>query len=89
MKVVPSLLPPRITVQRLMSGEECWYFVPTFCCLSQNVYSLSLLSDCRVFINRKPRLRLESVRWKEDAELLVLLREEKRTSSLSTWVLPS
>ena len=28
-----------------------------------------LLSDCRVFISHKLGLRLESIRWKEDAEL--------------------
>jgi len=33
-------------------------------------------------------LRLESVRWKEDAELLALLPEEKRTSIICTFVLP-
>jgi hypothetical protein len=31
------------------------------------------MSDRRVFIGSKPGLRLESVRWKEDAQLLVLL----------------
>jgi hypothetical protein len=47
------------------------------------------LLDNRVFINRKPGLRLESVRWKEDAELLVLLPEEKRTSIYARSFLPS
>jgi hypothetical protein len=38
------------------------------------------MSDFRVFIDRKLGLRLESVRWKEDAELLVLLPKEKGAS---------
>src|SRR5271163_2274968 len=38
------------------------------------------VSDRRVFCNRRLDLRLESVRQKEDAELLVLLFEKKRTS---------
>src|SRR5271163_802558 len=38
------------------------------------------VSDRRVFCNRRLDLRLESVRQKEDAELLVLLFGRKRTS---------
>ena len=55
----------------------------------------AFVSDCRVFVSRKPGLRLESVRWEEDVELLVLLPEEKgtsiyaRSSLLATWALPS
>jgi hypothetical protein len=54
-----------------------------------------LACDASMFINRKPGLRFESVKWKEDAELLVLLPGEKKTSIyarspfLATWVLPS
>jgi hypothetical protein len=45
-----------------------------------NAGGLGYLTDSRVLINRIPSLRLESVRWKEDAELLVLLPEEKGIS---------
>jgi hypothetical protein len=54
-----------------------------------------LACDASMFINRKPSLRFESVKWNEDAELLVLLPGEKKTSIyarspfLATWVLPS
>jgi hypothetical protein len=34
----------------------------------------------RVFCNRKPGLRLDTARWEEDAELLVLLFRKKTTS---------
>jgi hypothetical protein len=43
--------------------------------------------DRWVFIGRKPGLRLESVRWKEDAQLLVPLPNRKRTS-ICTFILP-
>jgi hypothetical protein len=45
-----------------------------------NTYRRIPQSDFWVFISRKPGLQLESVRWKEDAELLVLLPEKTRTS---------
>lgn len=38
------------------------------------------VSDCRIVINRRPGLRLELIRWKEDAELLVLLPGGKGSS---------
>jgi hypothetical protein len=47
---------------------------------SLNIYRRITLSDFWVFIGRKSGLQLESARWKEDAELLVLLPEKARTS---------
>ena len=49
---------------------------PPCCCAQQT----SMYVRRRVFCNRKPGLRLDTARWEEDAELLVLLFRKKTTS---------